>query len=274
MESSNYFEIAIFVYLVSIFLYIAYFVSQKKKTSWFAMLFMSLGFIVHTLGLIHRSIEAGHAPFANLYESMVFFSWCILLTHYFIVYKYKIKALSAFIVPLAFLAISIASALPMEYKKVEPLVPALQSYWLLIHASVCFLSYAAFAIAFGTALMFIIQEKRIKHKKIDNFYFKLPSLEISDEVSYKSVAIGFPLLTLGIITGAIWAQNAWGRYWGWDPKEVWSLITWIVYALYLHARLQSGWRGRKAALLSIIGFAVVLFTYLGASILLPGLHSY
>ncbi|MDI6785695.1 MAG: c-type cytochrome biogenesis protein CcsB [bacterium] len=274
MESANYFEVAIFIYLLSTILYIAHFIFQRERIPRIALLFVSLGFIAHTLGLIHRSIEASHAPFANLYESMVFFSWCILLVHYFIIYKYKIRVLSAFVTPLAFLAIGAASVLPMDYKKIEPLVPALQSYWLSIHVSVCFLSYAAFAIAFATALMFIIQEKRIKYKKIDNFYFKLPSLEILDEVSYRSIAIGFPLLTLGIITGAIWAQNAWGRYWGWDPKETWSLITWIVYALYLHIRLQSGWRRKKAAILSIIGFTMVLFTYFGVSFLLSGLHSY
>jgi cytochrome c-type biogenesis protein CcsB len=274
MGSPEFFQIALILYLINIFLFIFYFGLGKERLFRIGMLILSLGFIAHSIALVHRYIEAGHVPFTNLYESMVFFSWCIILFHYFILIKYRVKILSAFVSPLAFITISIASLLPYEYKKIEPLVPALQSNWLFIHVSVCFISYAAFAISFASSLMFIIQENRIKRKKIDRFYFRLPSLEISDEVSYKAIAIGFPFLTLGIISGAIWAQNAWGRYWGWDPKEVWSLITWLVYALYLHIRLRSGYKGRKAAFLSIIGFLVVLFTYLGVSLLLPGLHSY
>jgi cytochrome c-type biogenesis protein CcsB len=140
--------------------------------------------------------------------------------------------------------------------------------------TLAFLSYAAFALSFVAGVMYLIQNREIKLKRQSIFFFRLPSIETLDYLGYKLISVGFPLLTLGIITGALWANNAWGSYWSWDPKETWSLITWIIYASYLHARVIAGWSGRKAAYLSIIGFGCVLFTYLGVNLLLGGLHSY
>jgi cytochrome c-type biogenesis protein CcsB len=139
---------------------------------------------------------------------------------------------------------------------------------------VAFLGYAAFAVAFGAAIMYLIQEHFLKRKKLGAMYQKLPSLDKLDDINYRCLTFGFPLLTLAIISGAIWAETAWGTYWSWDPKETWSLITWFVYAALLHGRLTTGWRGKKAAILAIVGFFVLLFTFIGVNLLLPGLHSY
>ena len=153
-------------------------------------------------------------------------------------------------------------AFPAERR---PLPEYFSSGWLGVHTTLAFLADASFAIAFCIAMMYIIQERQLKHKNPGGFYRRLPPLDVLDELSYRSIVIGFPLLTLAMITGAIWADSAWGTYWGWEPKEIWSLITWLIYASYLHARLVAGWRGRKAAYLAVIGFLIVLFTFLGVN---------
>jgi cytochrome c-type biogenesis protein CcsB len=131
-----------------------------------------------------------------------------------------------------------------------------------------------FAVAFGAGIMYLLMERELKRKKLGAIFKRLPSLNVLDDINYRCLTIGFPLLTLGIITGSIWASLAWGSYWTWDPKEVWSLITWLLYAALLHGRMTVGWRGRKAAILAIVGFCAVLFTFLGVNLLLPGLHTY
>ena len=153
--------------------------------------------------------------------------------------------------------------LPSVQRTIQPLVPALQSNWLHIHVITCFLAYAAFAVSFIAGLLYLVKWKGV-----------IPPRETLDEINYRSIIVGFPMLSAGILTGAVWAHYAWGTYWGWDPKETWSLITWIVYALYLHARLVRGWKGKRIALVSIIGFLSVIFTYFGVNFILSGLHSY
>ncbi|MBM4295905.1 MAG: c-type cytochrome biogenesis protein CcsB, partial [Deltaproteobacteria bacterium] len=150
--------------------------------------------------------------------------------------------------------------------RIKPLMPALKSNWLLIHVVTCFLGYAAFTVGFGTALLYLKQSRRPTAS--------LPPVSTLDHLIYQATIIGFLFLTLGILTGAVWAESAWGRYWSWDPKETWSLITWFVYATLLHARLVKGWQGRRIAWLAVLGFGAVLFTYFGVSFLLTGLHSY
>jgi len=176
------------------------------------------------------------------------------------------------VTPFAFLAIALTSIIPGVESKITPLVPALQSNWLTIHVTTCFFGYASFAVSFGISILYLIREKKDVQKSVQATW--LPSASTLDEINYKSIVIGFPMLTLGIITGAAWANYAWGSYWSWDPKETWSLITWFIYAASLHARFTRGWRGKKAAVLSIGGFAAVLFTYFGVNYLISGLHSY
>jgi cytochrome c-type biogenesis protein CcsB len=158
--------------------------------------------------------------------------------------------------------------------KIRPLSPALKSPWLGIHTTLCFLSYACFLMAFCFGIMYLWQEREVKSRKIDVFFFRLPSLGLMDRLGYRAIAFGFLFLTLGIISGSIWAQRAWGSFWSWDPKETWSLIVWLIYLVYLHGRIMAGWRGRKSAYIAIIGFLSVIFTYFGVSFLLSGLHSY
>jgi len=155
-------------------------------------------------------------------------------------------------------------------------VPALKSNWLISHVVTCFVGYAAFAVSFVVSILYLFKagsEKR-SPRSAGSFWDFLPSSAALDEIGYKTIAIGFPLLTIGIVTGAFWANVAWGTYWSWDPKETWSLIVWLIYAAYLHARITRGWRGKRAAILSIVGFAATIFCYLGVNLILSGLHSY
>ncbi len=235
-----------------------------------------LGLMGHTAGLIIRWIESyrlgiGHAPLSNLYESLVFFAWALMLLYLIIEWRTKNRSFGVFVTPIVFLTMSYASFSPDINSRIQPLVPALKSNWLIAHVITCFFGYAAFAIAFGLSIMYLI--KRSKPDSTNPFIRLIPDISILDEISYQMILIGFLLLTLGIITGSVWAYSAWGSYWSWDPKETWSLITWLIYASLLHSRMIRGWRGKKIAILSIIGFMCVLFTYLGVNYL-PGLHSY
>jgi cytochrome c-type biogenesis protein CcsB len=164
----------------------------------------------------------------------------------------------------------------LNTNEIQPLVPALQSNWLISHVVTCFVGYAAFAVSFAVSILYLFKAKaeRISSGLPVGSRSVLPDSSALDEIGYKTIAIGFPLLTIGIVTGAFWANVAWGTYWSWDPKETWSLIVWLIYAAYLHARITRGWQGKKAAVLSIVGFAATLFCYLGVNLVLSGLHSY
>jgi len=268
-------NIAFWLYLISTIFYILYLVIKKKILGNLATLLAGTGLIFNSLSLIARTIEAKHAPFSNLFESMILFTWALILIYLFFEHRYKSKSMGAFVVSLGFLAIGAASMLPTSYKGIEPLNPALQSRWLEIHVVTTFIGYAGFALAFGLSIMYLIRYRNDMRKNENSFWAKsLPSLELLDDLGYKSIGLGFPFLTIGIITGAIWANYAWGTYWSWDPKETWSLITWFIYGAYLHARNTAGWRGKRAAYLALIGFMSVLFTYWGVSFLLSGLHAY
>lgn len=271
MEYTIFFTVTFLLYLASTVLYPIAVIFKSERIGGYARLTTLFGFISHTVALILRGLASGHHPIANLYESMSFFAWTIILIYLVLDHKYRLMVLGAFVIPLSFLVVALTSLLP---GKIKPLLPALDSYWLGFHTTFSFLAYAAFAIAFVSGLMYLIQERQLKSKRLGGFYSRLPSLETIDSLGYKSIALGFPLLTLGILTGAIWAQSAWGRYWGWDPKETWALITWLVYAAYLLIRRTAGWQGKKAAYLSIIGFLGVVFTYLGLNLLAKGLHVY
>jgi cytochrome c-type biogenesis protein CcsB len=235
-----------------------------------------LGLAGNTAGIALRWIESyqmgiGHAPLSNLYESLVFFSSTIILIYLFIERKYQNRVIGAFTTPIAFLALAYASLSPNISDRIQPLIPALKSNWLIAHVIACFIGYGAFAVAFGVSFMYLMKQRR---SDLDNSLLNLlPDADVLDDLNHQLVMFGFLFLSVGIITGAVWANSAWGRYWGWDPKETWSLITWFVYATLLHARLMRGWRGKRTAFLSIGGFGAVLFTYFGVN-LLPGLHSY
>jgi len=273
LYSEILFSATLWFYLFATLFYTGYLIFRKREVGQLATATAVIGLIINTLSLIFRYVESQHAPFSNQFESLVFFAWSIILIYLIFEFKYKIKTLGVCIVFFGFLSIAVASLLPYRYQAIEPLVPALQSYWLHIHVITTFLGYAGFTASFGISIVYLLRDS-VKEEKPESFFSNFPQLDILDDLSYKSIALGFPFLTIGIITGAIWANYAWGSYWSWDPKETWSLITWFIYAAYLHSRITKNWRGRRSSLLSIIGYASVLFTYFGVNFILSGLHSY
>lgn len=265
------FGATLFFYFLGTFHCLLYLINQREGIGKVCQVATIAGFGFQTLWLIYSAVQTGYVPMTSLRDSLVFFSWAIIFIYLILEFRYRIRVMGAFVVPLAFVAVLVSLTFPIG----ETTPPEyFKSPWLGVHTTFAFLSYAAFAIAFGVGIMYIIQEKQLKSKHAGAFYRRLPSLDVLDELNYKSVAIGFPLLTLAIVSGSIWADSVWGYYWGWEPKEIWSLITWLVYAVYLHARLISGWRGRKAAYLAVAGFVIVIFTFLGVNLLLPGQHAF
>ncbi|MFH2218476.1 MAG: c-type cytochrome biogenesis protein CcsB [Pseudomonadota bacterium] len=276
MSSSNVLSIVTFLYGAAAVFYIAAWIFKKslpaKLAAWIAL----IGAAGNTAGIIMRWVESykmgiGHAPLSNMYESLVFFSWTVVVIYLVIERSYKTSVIGAFATPIAFLSMAYASLSPNVNDTIQPLIPALKSNWLIAHVFTCFLGYAGFAIAFGTSIMYLLKQTDPEGK--NSILAHLPDAKILDDLTHQMVMFGFLFLSIGIITGAVWANSAWGSYWTWDPKETWSLITWFIYATLLHARMMRGWHGKRIAYLSIIGFLAVLFTYFGVNYL-PGLHSY
>ncbi|MFA7671901.1 MAG: c-type cytochrome biogenesis protein CcsB [Sphaerochaetaceae bacterium] len=259
------FYVAFAFYIIAALSYFVQISRLSKKIEKVAIFATLVGFSFHTIAMGARSIGAGRLPFSNQYEFALSFAWGIVLSFLVLYLIYRFGAIGAFVMPLALLVMGYAS---LQSKAVRPLMPALQSLWLTFHVGTAILSYGAFALAAGIAVIYLIDLKRDEERKI------LKEADVSDILSYRVTVFGLLMLTIVIISGAIWAQKAWSRYWAWDPKETWSLITWIIYAIYIHLRLRRNWRGRAAALFSIIGFASVIFTFVGVNVLLPGLHSY
>jgi cytochrome c-type biogenesis protein CcsB len=245
--------------------------------------------LLFALTLLARWLGDGYFPLSNLYESLIFLSWAISSIHLFLENKTKSRVIGAISAPILFLLSGFSSlTLPIEMQKALPLVPSLQSNWLMMHVSMMMVSYATliigslFSILYLAFFKFVSQESKILLKTgtsegiltSSEGNSKLSLLETVDTWSYRIIGLGFPFLTIGIISGAVWANEAWGSYWSWDPKETWALITWLVFAIYLHSRLLKGWQGEKAAVLGSCGFFVIWICYLGVNFLGKGLHSY
>ncbi len=410
MDSSMLFNVATVAYLAAMVLYIGYLAFRKSGIGIAASVVTHAGLVVQTVALAMRWIESyqmgiGRAPLSNLYESLVFFTWSTVLIYVVVEWRYRTRAFGAFVMPVAFLALAFINFAGIS-TDISPLVPALKSNWLFYHVLISFLGYAAFGVAFGISMVFLLIDmedrgpvrdlgyglaaiavlapigyamaaagdrmktvfwmglgvlilawflylvtRGAKNKPqvyifwsfcvtlaigiltamgFDIVYLNLthslapgeslkqhlfeasflsksvpvmlaawvlvgglfwlvwskgmslkrllvqyvPKQDVLDDVTYRMIAVGWPLLTGGIITGAVWANSAWGTYWSWDPKETWSLITWFVYAVYLHARYVRGWKGTQMAVISAVGFLAVIFTYLGVNLVLSGLHSY
>lgn len=357
-SSSVFFGLSTIAYILAMVLYIGYLAFRNRQVGMVATTVTIAGFISQTIAILLRwkeFYEIGQmgwlraVPLTNLYESLVFFVWCLILAYLVIEFRYKNRSFGAFITPVAGLVLAFIDISGMS-KDIQPLVPALQSNWLLAHVMMSFISYSMFAVSFSTGLMYLIVRTDKKNEPaylfwtimlsvfiivlcafgldymtfkvsvksqeelIKSYLFKATfrnssssvaflslavsavftfvvwrfggalkkiitglniSAETLDEITYKSIAMGFPIFTLGgLIFGAIWADQAWGKYWTWDPKETWSLITWFFYAFYLHSRLMRGWKGKRVAMVAVLGFIAVIFTYLGVNLLLSGLHSY
>jgi len=267
----NFFYLAFVFYTVAMLIY--FFTFWKKAGTLVAAgsFLLWAGFVFQVIGLVIRTFDAKFMPVTNMYESINFFSCAIVLSYIIVEKKFKNRTFGVFILPVVFLLMAFSS-LPTTPKEIVPLIPALQSQWLVWHVMLSFIGEAAFAVAFGTSIMYLIRNR----SKDGSFVSKsFPALTTLDIISYRAIIIGFPIFTIGaLIFGAIWAKYAWGDYWSWDPKETWALITWIVYALYLHVRIVHGWKGKVAAWISIIGFLATMFTLFGVNYLISGLHSY
>lgn len=252
--------------------------------------------------LCSRWIVAGYFPLSNLYESLLFLAWSLLTIYLYVEVKTKSRLIGAILVPVTLLINGFANlTLSPEMQKSSPLVPALQSNWLMMHVSMMLLSYATLILGSLLCLLFLVisRYEDIDFKRIENSslplynvmldYYepklisssteiselgKLKLLQSLDNWSYRIIGLGFPFLTIGIISGGVWANEAWGSYWSWDPKETWALITWLIFASYLHARITKGWEGKKTAILGGLGFFVIWICYLGVNFLGKGLHSY
>jgi cytochrome c-type biogenesis protein CcsB len=252
--------------------------------------------------LCSRWIVAGYFPLSNLYESLLFLTWSLLTIYLYLEYKTKSKLIGAILIPVALLINGFANlTLSPDMQKASPLVPALQSNWLMMHVSMMMVSYATLIMGSLLCILFLVISKYqdVNLKVIDDSalplynvmldYYEAKVFSASEEVSelgklkllqsldnwsYRIIGLGFPFLTIGIIAGGVWANEAWGSYWSWDPKETWALITWIVFATYLHARITKGWEGKKTAVLGGLGFFVIWICYLGVNFLGKGLHSY
>lgn len=255
-----FYTLTLTLYIAATATYLTCLVRSSAKLNLWANRLLTSGCIAHILSTIHLTNLQKHLPLTNMQESLSFFSLMIVAFFLFLERKYKVTTLGSFVTPVALLMLIISSTLHGELRD---LPPVLQSNWFWFHAMLAFVSYAAFTLACGVAVMYLIQLHFLKTKHFGSLFQKLPSLEILDEISYRSLSIGFPLLTVAIISGAIWSEKAIGSYWTWDPKQTWSLITWLIYAALLHGRLTVGWRGKRAAILSIIGFIVLLITFLG-----------
>ena len=277
MDSSFVLGITTFIYMAATVSYVAYAVFGQKLIARVGLAALLLAILSNVAGIGLRWMEShelgiGYVPLSNMYESLVFFALCIAVLYLFIEMSYKVKFFGAYVVPFTFITMAYASYSTEFGKEIKPLLPALQSNWLIAHVVTCFIGYAAFAVACGMAIFYLFKKSQSKRKVDDQEVQQV--LKTIDDVNYRMIVFGFIWLSAGIITGAIWANSAWGTYWSWDPKETWSLITWFVYALALHAKYTRGWDGTKMSVASMVGFVSVIFTYYGVNFLLSGLHSY
>ena len=265
------FKITLLLYFAATVLFLVDVIARLEQAGRAARWVLVGGFVVHCGALVSRFVASGYTPVANLYESLSFFAWTVVGIYLLFDLRYRLAVLGAFICPLALILMIAGGA---ATKKVQQLNPMLDSWWFPVHVTLAFLGNAVFAIAFGAGIMYLLQERMLKSKKFSALYYRLPSLQTLDSINYKCLTFGFPLMTMGIISGAIWANSAWGGYWRWDPKETWALITWFLYAALLHGRLTIGWRGRRAAIFAIIGFLCLLFSFLGVNMLMSDVHSF
>jgi cytochrome c-type biogenesis protein CcsB len=255
-----FFSLTLGLYCCATAAYLAcLFRTSPTLTRWATRL-LTAGCVAHILSTVHLASTEKHLPLTNMQESLSFFSLLIIAVFLIFEKRYKVTTLGSFVTPVALIMLGASSALHGGSRQLPPI---LQSNWFWIHALLAFVSYAAFTIAFGVAVIYLIQRHFLKTKHFGGLFQKLPPLETLDDISYRCFAIGFPMLTIAIISGAIWSEQAVGSYWVWDPKQTWSLITWFIYAALLHGRLTIGWRGKRAAILSIIGFVVLLITFFG-----------
>lgn len=274
------FLVTLALHFVTMLLSFFYVAVKKPVLSKLAIRVQLAALLVHTAAIVLRGIVMGRLPMANQYEFSTAFSWALALVSLIFILKFNFPVLGAFASPVTLLLAVYAGVQKLnELRVIEAngidsirnLMPALRSSWLGIHVSTVIIAYGAFGVSFVLSLIFLLRDK-IKENGFWDTH--IPKKEKLDTISYRCVSLGMMFLTVTIGIGGVWAENAWGSYWSWDPKETWALVTWVIYLVYLHLRIRKGWSGRTAALFGVAGFVCVLFTYIGVNTLLPGLHSY
>ena len=252
------FGITLFCYFISMVKYFSYLAVRKRMLFIIATSSITAGFIFHTALLVARSMETGHGPYTTTFEYYAFFSWATVLVYLVAEIRYKIKDLGSFVIPIAFISLAYSFSLSRYVSTTVPIV----QFWLTIHRTLSFIGYATLALTFGAGIMYIIQESQLKSRHLGTFYYRLPSLEILDEINKKAVDIGFPLITLGFISGIIWAWQRDG-YFSLDFKRtLLMIITWSIYGTLFFGRIMAGWRGKRAARFVVYGFMVVIIAYI------------
>ncbi len=254
----TFFIATIVLYFAGTGFFLAYLLRRSEALSQVSLGVTAVGFLTHTLALLTRMLEAGQVTLASFHEAMSFFSWALVLVFLFVEIRHRIHVLGSFILPLALISLLSAAALP---KEVPTLEPVLKTVW--VHVTLSMLGTVGFAVAFVAGIMYLIQDGLLKSKRFNVLYSKLPPLDFLDRLNQQSIVMGFPLLTMGIITGAISAEFARGSYLSWNPEQLWALATWLFYFVVLMGRLTVGWRAKRAAYLTIIGFAGVVLTFIG-----------
>ena len=258
-------------YLMSTAGYLVYLVRQNEAVRRVGLGLMVAGVVCQCVYLSWGWGLAGHFPIRNMHETLLFAAWATAGFFIILNLRMPLRVLGVFAAPLAAFIMLVATLIPVETH-----LPDSQrlfgSFWLVTHVAAIFLGEAALAMACGVAILALSHERAIKSKRRRFFYRRLPSLEYLDNTGYVCIVTGFTLMTIGLVTGMIFAKSVWGRFWSWDPKEVWSGVTWLLYAVLLHERLVAGWRGRRSAIMAIIGFVVIVFTFLGVNLFFTGHH--
>jgi cytochrome c-type biogenesis protein CcsB len=251
--------------------FLIYVIRTEKVIHRIAYGFLLAGFLSHTLGLAMLVSQLRQMPVTTLPQTFSLFAWAIVGSYLAFQLKFNIRILGTFVSPLAVVFMLLSSAIP---GRVIPNSQLFKSFWLTLHVATTFIGMAIFALAFCAGIMYLLQERQIKSKSFGLLYRRLPSLEVLDSLNYVCLTFGFPLITIGLISGFVYAGAVWQSFWHWDPKEILSVVTWLIYAVLLHERLAVGWRGRRAAIMAIIGFSVILVTFVGTSFILKVHHSF
>jgi cytochrome c-type biogenesis protein CcsB len=255
--------------------------AREESLARFARIGLSLTVLaglLHFGGVVSRGVAAGRVPWGNMYEFAITGSLAVVLAYLVLIRLYQVRWLGLPVVIFATLILGLAMS--VLYRPITPLVPALHSYWLMIHVSAAAIAGGAYTVGALASIVFLVKSRAEKRAADDpdrahtGYLWRLPSAQDIDRVAYRVHAFAFPLWTFAVMAGAIWAEYAWGRYWGWDPKETWAFITWVAYAAYLHARATAGWQGKAAAYVALLGYATFLFNFVGINLFGSGLHSY
>jgi cytochrome c-type biogenesis protein CcsB len=262
-------KVAVVGYVAATLLFLIHLATLKDALARVAKWALFTFFLTHAVQIAVRWLNLGITPVTNAAEALSFLAWVLVGGYLLVQIRWRVRTLGAFVTPLAVVML-LGSFL---FTKGQVIPESLKSAWLPIHVSMAFLGDAALGLAFVTAVAYLIQEHNIKRKKLGGWQRRLPALETLDVINYRCIGVGFPLLTLGIITGSLWAKSEWGKYWSWEPRETWSLVTWVILAALLHARLTAGWRGKRSAILTIVGFVVMLGSFLAIRIFDLGLHA-